>query len=183
MHAAPACAHYNTHIGTTTFVLLSPQCLPDFIQEIISYNCQKLVKTVPFFERAHPEFVMDVVTKLQFEVILKGKYVIKAGTLGQKMYFVQSGVVDVLTEDRELMTSLSDGSHFGGLCVCVHVCTIFIIFGCTIKSTQMRVIVATCFAAESATGTSPASCRCGLGWTNSCICVPLCAPSRNMPVD
>ena len=67
--------------------------------------------------------VMDVVTKLQFEVFLKGKYAIKAGTLGQKMYFVQSGVVDVLTEDGELMTSLSDGSHFGGLCVCVHVCT------------------------------------------------------------
>ena len=68
---------------------------------------------------------MDVVTKLQFEVFLKGEYVIKAGTLGQKMYFVQSGVVDVLTEDGELMTSLSDGSHFGGLCVCVHVCTIY----------------------------------------------------------
>ena len=57
------------------------------------------------FERAHPEFVMDVVTKLQFEVFLKGEYVIKAGTLGQKMYFVQSGVVDVLTQDGELMTS------------------------------------------------------------------------------
>ena len=114
---------------------------------------------------------------------LMGEYMIKAGTLGLKLYFVQSGVVDVLTEDRELMTSLSDGSHFGGLCVCVHVRTIFIIFGCTIKSTQMRVRVATCFAAESATGTSPVSCRCGLGWTNSCICVPLCAPSRNMPVD
>ena len=69
---------------------------------------------------------MDVVTKLQFEVILKGKYVIKAGTLGQKMYFVQSGVVDVLTEDRKLMTSLSDGSHFGGLCVCVCMCAQFL---------------------------------------------------------
>ena len=30
------------------------------------------------------------------------------------MYFIQTGVVDVLTENDDLMTRLSDGSHFGG---------------------------------------------------------------------
>ena len=107
---------------TPGFILFSPQCLPHLIQEIVSYNCQKLVKSVPFFENAHPEFVTDVITKLHFEVFLKGEHIIKAGTIGQKMYFVQSGVVDVLTEDGEVMTSLSDGAHFGGVCVCVCVC-------------------------------------------------------------
>ena len=70
---------------------------------------------MPFFENAHPEFVSDVVTKLKFEVFLKGEFIIKAGTVGTKMYFIQSGVVDVLTEEGELMTKLTDGSHFGGM--------------------------------------------------------------------
>ena len=33
------------------------------------------------------------------------------------MYFIQSGVVDVLTDDGEVATSLSDGSHFGEICL------------------------------------------------------------------
>ena len=56
-----------------------------------------------------------MVTKLKFEVFLKGEFIIKAGTVGTKMYFIQSGVVDVLTEEGELMTKLTDGSHFGGI--------------------------------------------------------------------
>ena len=30
------------------------------------------------------------------------------------MYFIQRGIVDVLTKDGTLATSLGDGSHFGG---------------------------------------------------------------------
>ena len=30
------------------------------------------------------------------------------------MYFIQRGIVDVLTRDGVLATSLGDGSHFGG---------------------------------------------------------------------
>ena len=55
--------------------------------------------------------------KLQFEVALKGEYIIRAGTMGDKMYFIQMGVVDVLTNDGEVATSLSDGSHFGEICL------------------------------------------------------------------
>lgn len=33
------------------------------------------------------------------------------------MYFIQSGVVDVLTDEGKVATSLSDGSHFGEICL------------------------------------------------------------------
>ncbi len=34
--------------------------------------------------------------------------------MGTKMYFIQEGIVDIVTSDKEVATSLSDGSYFGG---------------------------------------------------------------------
>ncbi len=31
------------------------------------------------------------------------------------MYFIQEGVVDIIKSDGEVLTTLSDGSYFGGL--------------------------------------------------------------------
>lgn len=38
----------------------------------------------------------------------------REGTMGSKMYFIQEGIVDVITTEGEVATSLSDGSYFGG---------------------------------------------------------------------
>ena len=35
--------------------------------------------------------------------------------MGTKMYFIQEGVVDVISKENEILTSLSDGSYFGGI--------------------------------------------------------------------
>ena len=83
-------------------------------QEIVNYNCRALVASVPFFTHADPNFVSEVVTKLHYEVFQPGDYIIKEGTIGTKMYFIQEGIVDVVTKNGEVATSLSDGSYFGG---------------------------------------------------------------------
>lgn len=57
----------------------------------------------------------DVVTKLKYEVFQPGDVIIKEGTLGTKMYFIQEGIVDIVMGNGEVATSLSDGSYFGGL--------------------------------------------------------------------
>lgn len=75
------------------------------------------MQSVSFFKNSSPNFVTAVLMKLQFEVALKGEYIICAGTMGDKMYFIQMGVVDVLTNDGEVAASLSDGSHFGEICL------------------------------------------------------------------
>jgi len=83
-------------------------------QEIVNHNCRALVAAVPFFTHADPNFVTEVVTKLQYEVFLPGDYVIREGSVGTKMYFIHEGVVDVFTDAGDVATKLSDGSFFGG---------------------------------------------------------------------
>ncbi|KAL3318131.1 anaphase-promoting complex subunit Hcn1, partial [Cichlidogyrus casuarinus] len=86
-------------------------------EQIINYNCRALVAAVPFFTYADQEFVSEVVVKLRYEVFQPGDLVIKEGTLGSKMYFIQEGIVDIITKDGEVATSLSDGSYFGEICL------------------------------------------------------------------
>lgn len=81
---------------------------------MINHNCRALVKSVPFFTNADPQFVSEVISKLRFEVFQPSDYIIREGTMGTKMYFIQEGIVDIITRDGEVATSLSDGSYFGG---------------------------------------------------------------------
>lgn len=68
---------------------------------------------MPLFANADPNFVTAVLTKLRFEVFQPSDFIIREGTVGRKMYFIQHGRVSVLTRgNRE--TKLSDGSYFGG---------------------------------------------------------------------
>ncbi|XP_078697615.1 potassium/sodium hyperpolarization-activated cyclic nucleotide-gated channel 2-like isoform X2 [Branchiostoma floridae x Branchiostoma belcheri] len=86
-------------------------------EEVINYNCRSLVKAVPFFANANPEFVTDVVTKLKYEVFQPDDFIIREGTFGDKMYFILGGTVDVLTADGEVVTTLQDGAYFGEICL------------------------------------------------------------------
>ncbi|CAF4059627.1 unnamed protein product, partial [Rotaria sp. Silwood2] len=82
--------------------------------DVINYNCRSLVSSVPYFANADPNFVSDVVTKLHFEVFQPGDQIINEGTIGNKMYFIQEGIVDIIKSDGQVLTRLSDGSYFGG---------------------------------------------------------------------
>lgn len=86
-------------------------------EDVINYNCRSLVAAVPFFTNAEPEFVSSVVTKLNYEVFQPGDIIIKEGTIGTKMYFIQEGIVDIVMSSGEVATSLSDGSYFGEICL------------------------------------------------------------------
>ncbi|GLD69736.1 potassium/sodium hyperpolarization-activated cyclic nucleotide-gated channel 2 [Lates japonicus] len=84
-------------------------------EEIVNFNCRKLVASMPLFANADPNFVTAMLTKLRFEVFQPGDYIIREGTIGKKMYFIQHGVVSVLTKGSIGM-KLMDGSYFGGCC-------------------------------------------------------------------
>uniref|UniRef100_A0A672S2X6 Potassium/sodium hyperpolarization-activated cyclic nucleotide-gated channel 4-like n=1 Tax=Sinocyclocheilus grahami TaxID=75366 RepID=A0A672S2X6_SINGR len=85
-------------------------------EEIINFNCRKLVASMPLFANADPNFVTSMLTKLRFEVFQPGDYIIREGTIGKKMYFIQHGVVSILTKGNK-ETKLSDGSYFGEICL------------------------------------------------------------------
>ncbi|XP_030644437.1 potassium/sodium hyperpolarization-activated cyclic nucleotide-gated channel 2 [Chanos chanos] len=85
-------------------------------EEIVSYNCRGLVANMPLFASADPHFVTVLLTKLRFEVFQPGDIIIREGTLGRKMYFIQHGCVTIITHgDKE--KQLSDGSYFGEICL------------------------------------------------------------------
>ncbi|XP_074603485.1 hyperpolarization activated cyclic nucleotide gated potassium channel Ih isoform X2 [Brevipalpus obovatus] len=86
-------------------------------EDVINFNCRSLVASVPFFAKADIDFVNAVVTKLKYEVFQPGDIIIKEGTIGNKMYFIQEGIVDIVMSNGDVATSLSDGSYFGEICL------------------------------------------------------------------
>ncbi|KAJ6656893.1 hypothetical protein lerEdw1_002894 [Lerista edwardsae] len=85
-------------------------------EEIINFNCRNLVANMPLFANADPNFVTAMLTKLRFEVFQPADFIIREGTVGKKMYFIQHGVVSILTRGSKEM-KLSDGSYFGEICL------------------------------------------------------------------
>ncbi|XP_035165970.1 potassium/sodium hyperpolarization-activated cyclic nucleotide-gated channel 1 [Oxyura jamaicensis] len=82
-------------------------------EEIVNFNCRKLVATMPLFANADPNFVTAMLSKLRFEVFQPGDYIIREGAVGKKMYFIQHGVAGVITKSNKEL-KLTDGSYFGG---------------------------------------------------------------------
>ncbi|KAI5096304.1 potassium/sodium hyperpolarization-activated cyclic nucleotide-gated channel 1-like isoform X1 [Silurus meridionalis] len=85
-------------------------------EEIVNFNCRKLVATMPLFANADPNFVTGMLSKLKFEVFQPNDYIIREGTVGKKMYFIQHGVASVITKHNKDM-KLTDGSYFGEICL------------------------------------------------------------------
>ena len=84
------------------------------LQEILNYTCQELIRVVPFFASASEAFITSIITRVSFDVFLPGDYVTQYGTIGTKMYFIQHGVLDVVSKDGNVVSTLCDGSYFGG---------------------------------------------------------------------
>ncbi|XP_029789318.1 potassium/sodium hyperpolarization-activated cyclic nucleotide-gated channel 3 [Suricata suricatta] len=85
-------------------------------EEIINFTCRGLVAHMPLFAHADPSFVTAVLTKLHFEVFQPGDLVVREGSVGRKMYFVQHGLLSVLARGAH-DTRLTDGSYFGEICL------------------------------------------------------------------
>ncbi|XP_039977734.1 potassium/sodium hyperpolarization-activated cyclic nucleotide-gated channel 2 [Xiphias gladius] len=85
-------------------------------EEIVSYNCRGLVANMPLFANTDPHFVTVILTKLRFEVFQPGDFIIREGTLGRKMYFIQHGTVTIIPRGSKEI-SLSDGAYFGEICL------------------------------------------------------------------
>lgn len=68
---------------------------------------------MPLFANTDPHFVTVILTKLRFEVFQPGDLIIREGTLGRKMYFIQHGAVTVIPRGSKEI-KLNDGAYFGG---------------------------------------------------------------------
>lgn len=68
-------------------------------KEISLFGCRKLVQNVSVMSELPQDVVMEVISHLKSEVFLPNDIIVKAGTPGDCMYFLETGTVSVLTRN------------------------------------------------------------------------------------
>ena len=88
---------------------------------VLSCTSRELIKAVPFFNFSEPNFLALITQRLHYEYFQPGDVIARQGTIGDRLYFIQDGVVEVYGEGEhanyEAITCLSDGSYFGERCL------------------------------------------------------------------
>jgi len=81
--------------------------------ELQMFNCQHLVCRVPIFQGIPTEVIQEIVGALKSEVYLPRDVILWENSLGDSMYFIQRGAVEVLTTSGRVVSHLFDGNFFG----------------------------------------------------------------------
>lgn len=102
--------------------------LPPIIRsDMEMYLRRDIVAKAPLFKDAESDMIRELVSKLKPRVALPGEYIIRKGEMGESMYFIGSGSVDVFVDGETSVASLSEGNFFGEIAVlqkCPRVATI-----------------------------------------------------------
>jgi voltage-gated potassium channel len=77
-------------------------------------ECRALIIQVPFFKGADNGFISQVVMILKPAHFLPDDLVIEKGTAADYMFFIASGNLEVLLDDKPV-AELSPGQFFGGI--------------------------------------------------------------------
>jgi voltage-gated potassium channel len=75
---------------------------------------REIITKVPLFKGANPSFIRDTILSLRPVVYTPGDYIVRKGELGEEMYFISRGAVDVVSEDESVVyATLREGAFFG----------------------------------------------------------------------
>lgn len=73
-----------------------------------------IIAKVPIFQGAEPAFIRETILNMRPVVYTPGDYVVRKGEIGDKMYFISRGSVDVVSEDESAVyATLTEGHFFG----------------------------------------------------------------------
>ncbi|GJQ76176.1 hypothetical protein Trydic_g1920 [Trypoxylus dichotomus] len=107
---------YYTHRFRRTFfreTSIMP-LLSERLQTEINLHCYTtLVENVRILQDLPDDVVSEIVSHLRSEIYLPNDIIIKAGTVGDCMYFIASGTVAVSTPTGREVCHLQDGAYFG----------------------------------------------------------------------
>jgi voltage-gated potassium channel len=88
--------------------------LPAALRDQLEFYANlKLINAVPMFKSASMECKRDLSQSLESMVVAPNHNIINFGEIGNEMYFVSHGQVEVLTENDDLLATLDNGSFFG----------------------------------------------------------------------
>jgi len=81
--------------------------------EIYLHLHEGLLRQVPIFHRADKRFIQALAKALRPQVLLAGDYAFNACELGDAAFFIDKGVVQLLSAEGSLADTLSPGGYFG----------------------------------------------------------------------
>ncbi|MEK7357712.1 MAG: cyclic nucleotide-binding domain-containing protein, partial [Bdellovibrionota bacterium] len=88
--------------------------LPTKIQsELIMHINKPIIEKVPFLRGAEIDLLSDLMNELEPRVFVPGENFFKVDDHGDALYFIQSGSVEIVTRDGNVVANLGDGSFFG----------------------------------------------------------------------
>lgn len=88
--------------------------MPAPVRREVEYHLRSdIVTKVPFFKGADENMVRALVARLTPRVAIPGEKIIRRGEIGEAMYFIAAGNVEVLGPDGHTVATLADGSFFG----------------------------------------------------------------------
>ncbi|MBL8032715.1 MAG: ion transporter [Leptospiraceae bacterium] len=73
-----------------------------------------IIEKVPMFKGAPDDLIRQIVLNLKPALYTPGDYIFRKGDMGDQMYFISRGRVEIVSEDgKTVFATLSDGSFFG----------------------------------------------------------------------
>ncbi|KAJ3272741.1 hypothetical protein HDV01_005269 [Terramyces sp. JEL0728] len=90
--------------------------MQEMADERIEADKLNFMKEVPFFKGATKEFFSEVFTALRMVAFEAGDVIIEKGTIGEEMYFIIGGSVNVVINDVVTFT-MSAGMYFGEIAI------------------------------------------------------------------
>jgi len=75
---------------------------------------REIIAKVPLFAGASSAFIRDLILNMVSVVFTPGDYVVRKGEIGEEMFFISRGSVDVVSEDESIVfATLQEGAFFG----------------------------------------------------------------------
>jgi len=103
---------WQTRRGFDEAAVLSE--LPPAIRTQVEMHLRRdIVAKVPFFRGADARMIRALVAQLKPRIALPGELVIQKGDIGESMFFIANGSVDVMGADGQPVATLNDGNFFG----------------------------------------------------------------------
>jgi hyperpolarization activated cyclic nucleotide-gated potassium channel 2 len=85
---------------------------PILRRALVRHNRKDLAKKVPFFDDCPSHFIDEILNVMRLEMYLKNDKIIRQGTSGQKMFFIQSGVCLIILGNKIKRKRKSLGREF-----------------------------------------------------------------------
>lgn len=82
-------------------------------REVEMHLKQQVLRRIPIFSSLPTEFVDAVALSLKPDIYVPGEFICRAGEEGDRMYFLITGVLEVIKSDGQVIGTLRHGDFFG----------------------------------------------------------------------